>query len=747
MSSAIRTAALMLILAAGWPFAAGAQSCLPDTTPDWMTSVPPAVSSAQVRPADCAIVQQTPPDFSWPDLSADAQYLVALTYPDGHVRSYTVARNWINWDEVLPAGNYTWQIQVTNASGMQLSRSRRFTVNASAVAFLVPDWVTLFDRAAAKPHPRALPDPATAQAMINQRQLGLELLYSRVDGLLSAPLPGEPVAGPSGTISAQAFNECQRAMEAAVAWLVTQREEYFVEALRRTLNLASWNPGGITGYASADEASRQIAGTLTLAYDWLFPRLDANQKNLLLASILPRATDMYNDLIGNRARIAIHPYDSHGNVTLNYLALMTVLLAGDIPEAQGALRETLPLALNWTSPWGGEDGGFGNSSAYAIWANGDLLVPQYILRWTVGVDLAQKAWVRNYANFLAYSLPPATPAGVFGDGAEMTLTENWARFGKAHALFAPSPLGRWYAAQLSGEDPAALQLLLAPPADTGPAPFPAGTPDSTLFPSIGWAAMHSSLQDPARASVYFKASPYGSYNHSHADQNSFVINAGGQRLAIDSGYFDDYNSPHWWQWYKQTRAHNAITFDGGQGQAVFESSGQLGAGTVTGYVRQPDYDIVSGDATAAYGGTLTEAKRSLVYLRPNLVLVYDRLASDVARQWEWNIHAVNPMNVISDQKVSIQNNGRSLCVDMLAAPAIQFTQTDLFTVDPATAMPRQWHGKFSSASTLGAAEFIGLLNVGCTPVAANASKMNGVWTVNLGARQVTIDATGNVSVQ
>ena len=180
---------------------------------------------------------------------------------------------------------------------------------------------------------------------------------------------------------------------------------------------------------------------------------------------------------------------------------------------------------------------------------------------------------------------------------------------------------------------------------------------------------------------------------------------------------------------------------------MFESSGELGAGTITGYVRQPDYDIVSGDATGAYGGALTEAKRSMVYLRPNLVLVYDRLASDVARQWEWNIHAVNPMNVISDQKVSIQNNGRSLCVDMLAAPAIQFTQTDLFTVDPATAMPRQWHGKFSSASTLGAAEFIGLLNVGCTPVAASASKMNGVWTVNLGARQVTIDATGNVSVQ
>ncbi len=743
-----RTAVFTLLLAAGLPFAADAQTCVPNTTPDWMTTVPSSVSSAQVRPADCATVQQTPPDFSWPDLSADASYQVTLIYPDGRTKTLTAPQNWINWDEVLLAGAYTWQVQVTNANGAQLSRPRRFMVDASAVPFLVPDWTVLFNRAATKPHPRALADPATAQAMINQRQTGLGLLFSRVDSLLAAPVQAEPAFGLlKNTISAQAQTECRLTSDAALAWLVTGKEEYWADALRRALNLASWDPRGATSYANVDEDSRLIAGTLTLAYDWLFQRLDAGQKNLLLASILARGADMYNDVIGSRSRIAIHPYDSHGNITLTYLAVMTVLLAGDIPEAQYGLRDTLPLALNWTSPWGGEDGGFGNGSAYATWTSGDLLVPWYSLRWTVGVDIAQKAWVRNYANFLAYSIPPGTPTGIFGDGAEQALTENWARFGKAHALFAPSPLGRWYAAQLGGEDPSALQLLLAPPADPGPAPFPAGILNSALFSSIGWVAMHSSLQDSARTSVYFKASPYGSYNHSHADQNSFVIHAGGRPLAIDSGYYDEYNSPHWWQWYKQTRAHNAITFDGGQGQAVFESGGQLGPGAITGYARQPDYDIVTGDATPAYGGALTEAKRSLVYLRPNLILVYDRLASDIPRQWEWNIHAVNAMDVFSSQKISIQNNGRSLCVDMLAGPAMQFTQTDLFTVDPVTAMPRQWHGKFSSTGPLGAAEFIGLLNVDCTPVTASASKTNGVWTVTLGARRVIIDAVGNASVQ
>ncbi len=740
MAIAIRNAALVLFLAGGLPFAAKAQSCIPDTTSDWMTSIPLSTSSAKVWPADCASVEQSPPDFSWPDLSADSQYQVTVTYADGRTRTLTAPQNWINWDEFLPAGSYTWQVLVTNAVGTQQSRVRRFTVNAGAVAFLVPDWTDVFNHAAAKPHPRALPDAATLQAMLNQRQGALSLLYSKVDGALGVPPQPEPSYGTyQDTISAQTYAECQRLRDSALAWLVSGNQAYLADALARSQSLASWDPHGTTAYASVDQVSRAIAGTLTLAYDWLYPQLTTDQKTQLLGSILARGGDMYSDVIGSRPRVATRPYDSHGNLTLLYLAAMSVVLAGDASQAQIGLRDALPLALHWSNPWGVEDGGFGSGTAYATWTSGDSLLAWYALRWAGGIDLAQKAWVRNHANFLAYFIPPGTPAGVFGDGAEMLLNENWARFGKAYTLFAPSPVGRWYASQLTGEDPTQLEILLAPPADSSPAPYPAGTPDSALFPSIGWAAMHSNLQDPARISVYFKSSPYGSYNHSHADQNSFAVNAGGQQLAIDSGYYDGYMTPHWWQWYKQTRAQNAITFDGGQGQVVYEQSGALGPGVITQYVHQSDHDVVAGDATGAYGGALTRAYRSLVYLRPNLIVVYDALASSVARRWEWNIHALNAMSVVSDQQISIQNNGQSLCVDLLAGPATQFTQTNQFSADPASWLgwTPQWHGAFIATNPSASTEFIALLRVGCTPATASASKANGVWTVVVGDHTVT----------
>jgi hypothetical protein len=83
---------------------------------------------------------------------------------------------------------------------------------------------------------------------------------------------------------------------------------------------------------------------------------------------------------------------------------------------------------------------------------------------------------------------------------------------------------------------------------------------------------------------------------------------------------------------------------------------------------------------------------------------------------------------------------------MLAGPTMRFTQTDLFTVDPSSGGFRQWHGKFQSVDLLGAAQFIALLNVGCTAVTASASQTGGVWTVPVGDITIIIAADGSITV-
>jgi hypothetical protein len=432
-------------------------------------------------------------------------------------------------------------------------------------------------------------------------------------------------------------------------------------------------------------------------------------------------------------------------------AIMSVVAAGDIAEADAWAAGSLPLALNLMSPWGGEDGGFANGSAYGLWAVGDQLLFWYALRHASGIDVAQKGWVRNWGRFMAYFDPPGSPVRLFGDGHEQSkmLEEHKPRFGKGYANFAPTPLARWWASRLSGEDAQRAEYLMSPPADSArPTPLPAGTPNSLYLPSTGWVAMHSALADDKRTSVYFKSAPppFGAFNHAHADQNSFVVNAGGQRLAIESGYYDSYKSPHWRKWLHQTRAKNAITYDGGKGQLYYEQDNRMGYGAITRFAAAPGHDLVTGEAAQAYGGALRQARRTLVYVRPNLIVVHDKLASDTPRQWEWNIHALSKMDVLSNQKIRISSEKESLCVEMLAAPALRFSQTSEWTEAPKRGEP-QWHGRFSSAEPLAAAEFIALLNVGCTGTKASATAEGGAWKVTLDQRVVTVDTTGAASVQ
>jgi hypothetical protein len=731
---------------------------------DWLLVDDPL--AAAVRPADGATVEQTPPDFSWPDVGKHARYKVELTYPGGKRRSLPAPQNFINWDEVLPPGRYKWTVTASEPRGERTSRPREFTVGPDARPFLAPDMKALAAKLKAKPHPRGLPDPAALALMAKQRPEGIKRLRGEVDvrGRKNPP-PEAPDSPSPSRDNYRVYDEVKRTLNALSAYVMLKDDAYFEDARRRLMNMASWDPDGPTSYnrRGLNMSARTMTFALVLGFDWLHPRLKEEEKNRLLKTIKARLSHMHADVIGERSRVASRPRDSHGQLTATMLGMMSALVVGDLPEAEGWMQQALPLALNITQPWGGEDGGFSNGTAYALWDTGDLQSHWYVMRWATGIDFAQKAWVRNYARFLAYFNPPGTPARLFGDGHDVGMLEEMsARFGKGYTHFAPTPLGRWYASRLSGEAPLRFEYLMSPPADfSGEQPFPKGTPHSLYLPTTGWVAMHSDLADEDRVSVYFKSSPppHGAFNHQHADQNSFVINAGGRRLAIESGYYDGWKTPHWWNWLKHTRAKNAVTYDGGKGQIFLEQTGyqKTGYGRVTRFASAPGYDIVTGDATHAYDGALSRALRTLVYLRPNLLLVHDRLASDTPRKWEWNIHALKKISVLSSSSIEIENEGQRLCVQMLGTRA-SFDQTDEWIAEPTQGdgrlhtevKPRkgepQWHGRFVTAP-LPAAEFLALLDVGCRGGGKAAKDEGGGWTVRAGNRTVRIAADGQPSVQ
>jgi hypothetical protein len=735
LSEASRAAAHAAQTAAASRSACGTQS-------DFLLRSDPLL--APVRPMDCSVVTQSPPEFTWPPLEGKFTYTVMLTGPDGKTESRSTPRNWLAWDRVLPAGKYTWQMK--SSYDNEVSKPRTFTIAPDAVAFVLPAEDTALERARATPRPRSWPADATSPLprLKAERAAGFAALLEEVDNKMHLPVQAEPQAGSNDSNYNDTVDEQKRTLAAALAWAGTKNPKYGADAARRLVAQARWSSTGRISFHNNDMASRNVAWTLALGYDWTHDYLDAAQKALILEAIRTRTRDMFDQYIATH-EITRNPYDSHGNLTLTITAAIAALMAGDLPEADAWMRGAVNMAIVWTSPWGGADGGFGNGTAQAQWDTGSNLLVWMVLKNATGIDIAKKEWVRHYARYLAYFLPPGTPSGLFGDGQEQPLKEVWARVGKAYTAFAPSPLGRWYASQLKGEDAARLEVLLAPWIGSGNAPFPEGTPNAAFFPSIGWAAMHSDLADPQRTSVYFKSSPYGSYNHSHADQNSFVVNHKGRRLAIASGYYDNFRTPHWTDWYKQTRSTNAITFDGGKGQGI---DGRQFSGEITRFESLPTHDYAVGHAEKAYGGALTRAQRTLVYLRPDVVIVYDALASRVPRTWEWNLHALQRMNPVGDKSVHVADGDAQMCVEMLASPDAAFTQTDQFTVAPQKSSmnertPNQWHGKFASVAPSESADFVTLLRIGAdcsaTRVKAEAARIPGGWELKIGDKTVKLD--------
>lgn len=712
-----------------------------------------------IYPSALARVTTNPPVFSWPS-DASGAYLVELADSTGRV-GFKTTNNWLILDHKLSSGEYRWRYRPVGASDGKKEGWNQFTISSGLIELPIPSVELLLNRAKNRDHPRTIDLASSRENGVTYRVVAKALL-PKIQAWSVESLPIEPTLSPSQSLQWKeqpsqmmatqkwVFDEEDKILRAALAWFATGNRMALDEARRRALNLAGLDSRGGTSFAAHDQAGRSIAWTLALTYDWLYPEFSATERRSLVTAISDRLTEMMGHgtfgLRGGRL-LDTNPFDSHGAVTLGRVSVICTVMAGVAPQFDACFRNTVLRYLMWPVPWGRDDGGYANGTNYAQW---DTAYTHFLvwgmLKESIGLDVATMPWAQGYGKFITYFLPPGTPTGLFGDGAEKNWRNVWATQARAYAARVPSPLADWYVRNQFGEDETSLPVLLAPYRDwsTVEKEIPAGTPDALHVRSIGWVAMHSSLADRGRTSVYFKSSPYGSFSHSHADQNGFVINAAGQPLAIDSGYYDYYDSPHWRGWYKQTRAHNAITFDGGQGQLHDTMAAK---GKITQFETTPSFDLVTGDATQAYGGALTRAVRSMVYARPGTLLVFDSLVSSTPRTWEWNLHALKPMKLKGKRLVEIEQGGERLCIEVLHGPEVDFSQADQFTAPPSGAYAAQSHGTFRTADKSKELRMLTMLSVNCEGPTPEMKDDQGQLGVALGGHRFVFSNSGVEYVQ
>ncbi|MBC8011741.1 MAG: heparinase II/III-family protein, partial [Burkholderiales bacterium] len=205
-----------------------------------------------------------------------------------------------------------------------------------------------------------------------------------------------------------------------------------------------------------------------------------------------------------------------------------------------------------------------------------------------------------------------------------------------------------------------------------PAPTPLDDlPPSRYFADVGWVAMHSAL---GRANddihVTFKSSPYGSFSHSHADQNAFILNAYGEDLAINSGYREFHRSPHHSGWTWQTKSKNALLIDG-KGQ---KSQNLAATGRILKYDTGPRHTWTVGDATAAYqtlqpAGRVKSVLRDLVFIDQRYLVVRDRVELATPGKLTWLLHAERPITWNAADATALIRGEKATLTTRLIAPA------------------------------------------------------------------------------
>jgi hypothetical protein len=687
-------------------------------------------------PGDGSLVQQNPPDFTWPWSAQAGPWRIDVRAIGGQWMSSNSSRNSISWPRTFLPGEYEWR--VLSATDASVGPVQRFSVPASARKFVVPSPEEQLRVAKERKHPRFR---LAGSARTDERARLVDQILAEHKGPVTDEAFKTGSDGEDAASRKRSKRDAKRVgqaaagrlAEAALAVHVDRSARVAAAAKRRLIEAAHWEPGGGSGSVVGDNlVARDMVVGMALLYDALYVDLSSAERDAVRGRIIERLDDIKREFIDG-AHMQRQPFNSHGWVAWGGAAAAAALVVGDDPRADTLFTELVPSFVTSISPWGGDQGGFANGTAYARWDVSSLILPFDIIGQAIGVDLYAKSWLANFGRFLAYFLPPGAPAGVFGDGAEIPPERVGFWTMRALAQRTHDPLAAWAAGQQGPQRNGPRALMLASTSEPLRAlPLPSGTPDSLVLTDIGWAAMHSDLADPKRTSIYFKSSPYGSQSHSHADQNAFVVHVGGKALLKSSGYYDFYDSEHARQWYTTTKAHNAITFDGGVGQGARNKAAQ---GRIVSSRSDPRYDIVIGDATGAYMGQLSKALRTVVYLRPSVVLIHDLLASEEPRRWEWNFHADQRMQG-DERSVRIESAGESLCLDFLAGPASRFEQRSGFAAPPrskgkTTNFPDQWHAMFVASKRSREAAYVIAMRVGCTGVAPKLVEDASGWTVSV----------------
>ncbi len=638
--------------------------------------------ASRFKPVHKYACMQNPPDFTWPQIDGAYSYDVivckdeALT--DIVYRKDDIRYAYYNFNYTFEPGVYWWSVRyriTSSGEASDWSVARRFRIDSEAYEFVVPDFDELIASVSVT-HPRIYftEDGAPELKELKNSPRGNDIYEKMISDTKKAMTSRleQDTTDISQTITDRSQNLGAKIQKAALCYHLTddpdQKKRYGDFAVDALVHLSSWDyKNGGSALAGNDQAFFDVLMRASMAYDWMYNYMveeDREDDLETIRNMLSGRFDYIKDY--QLQKLRQEPYESHYWSYLGYYGIASMALLHDIEGIDNYFKQMLELYTAQVPPMSVEDGGWSKGTGYWRYAFARDKWFMDVMAAGGYINYYDKAWTRNELKWALYTYPDNSWSS-FGDGAGMYKPANYHIMGLSKlGKHTDNPVAYWLRNRI-GEVGSTLNevsfdaIMYADTADAQTL-APIDYPKAHLFEDQGMVAMHSTLLNKNRTSLYFHSGEYGSYNHLHADQNAFIIEDNGNKLATQSGYYDYYDSEHHKNFSRQTFAHNAITYAGGQGQ---KTSSMDAKGNIKQFVTHYDFDAVVGDATDAYMGSIDKAQRSIIYLRPDRYIVVDELSDDAMQPYEWWLHSPEGTMTVDGTNVSISNNGSSLDVEMV----------------------------------------------------------------------------------
>lgn len=476
-----------------------------------------------------------------------------------------------------------------------------------------------------------------------------------------------------------------------------------------------------------DQAHSVILTNLAWAYDWLYDALPAEARRSgaeALVRLIRYGIDRFSF---NFAPGRLAAFNNHSAQAIAANALAGLAAAGEhpdaLPQAEWAYTQFLQVFFPVLRFVAGENGIWNEGTHY----NMVMLKPLFYfmdgVRSATDEDLyAAEPWVRSTSLYWPYLTQPDGTMVMLGDWWYSPSTPNL--YPNLHSrIFAPvakaaqesrdphlQAYARWLLPRVIDPQVEPWHVVWFDP-DLPDRPL-AELPPSRLFhgdPTHGGeelAVLRSGWGADARV-ITLAGGDWFSH-HDHYNAGAFTIFYKGD-LAIDPGY--DGESLRDWQFFRRTIAHNTIVvdapgaagilaghpwgFEGGQRVPILEDrprnleqysrlrnpeypeASLFETGGIIAFETSERFDYVAVDATRAYKkAQLSSFVRHLVFLKPDVVLVYDVVRTPDGQSPRWLLQSVQPAR-LGEREFLVENGDGALSAQVLLpeAPRIQGVPT------------------------------------------------------------------------